>query len=263
MPILNNALKQKLAAGRVTRGLWVTLEAASITEIAVELGCDWVVIDAEHGHLDFKDILEHIRAMRGSDTTPLVRIAEIQQGLIKRVLDIGAAGIIVPQVYSAEEVARAVRYAKYPPRGVRGVGGERATSWSMRLAESTTAANEQTLVIPLIETVEAYQALDAIMATPGVDALFVGPADLSSSAGHLGQWEGAGVADMVLSIRERAAERGLACGIMATSLANLRERRDQGFRLLGIASDTGLIIRGLREGLQALSGRATKIAPRR
>jgi 2-keto-3-deoxy-L-rhamnonate aldolase RhmA len=252
MPMLRNTLKQKLAAGKLTRGLWITLEAATITEIAVELEFDWVVIDAEHGHLDYKEILEHVRATRASDTTPLVRIAEVQQGLIKRVLDIGAAGIIVPQVYGADEVARAVRFAKYPPVGVRGVGGERATSWSMRLAESTRAANEQTMVIPLIETVEAYNSLDAIISTPGVDALFIGPADLSSSAGHLGQWEGPGVAEMVLAIKDRAAARGLSCGIMAKGLDNARMRRDQGFRMIGVASDTGLIIRGAQEALKAL-----------
>jgi 2-keto-3-deoxy-L-rhamnonate aldolase RhmA len=252
MPTLRNSLKQKLAAGKLTRGLWITLEAATITEIAVELGFDWVVIDAEHGHLDYKEILEHVRATRASDTTPLVRIAEVQQGLIKRVLDIGAAGIIVPQVYGADEVASAVRFAKYPPVGIRGVGGERATSWSMRLAESTRAANDETMVIPLIETVEAYNSLDAIMSTPGVDALFIGPADLSASAGHLGQWEGPGVAEMVLAIRDRAATRGLACGIMSKSLENARERRAQGFRMIGVASDTGLIIRGAQEGLRAL-----------
>lgn len=253
MPILQNKLKEKLAAGACTRGLWVTLEAPSITEIAVELGFDWVVIDAEHGHLDFGDIVAHIRATRGSDTTPLVRIAEVQQGLIKRVLDLGAAGIIVPQVTGRDDVERAVHFAKYPPHGIRGVGGERATNWSMNL-DATRSADHETMVIPLIETVAAVQNLDAIMNVRGVDALYVGPADLSASAGHLGQWEGPGVAEMVLSVKDRARERGLACGVMATSVENARERRDQGFRMLGLASDTGLIIRGARESLRAVDG---------
>jgi 2-keto-3-deoxy-L-rhamnonate aldolase RhmA len=87
-----NKLKQKLAAGRTAYGLWVTLEAPTITEIAVTLGYDWVCIDAEHGHLDFKDLLEHIRVTRDSGTTPIVRVQEIEQGLIKRVLDLGAEG---------------------------------------------------------------------------------------------------------------------------------------------------------------------------
>jgi len=246
-------LQEKLRANRLTRGLWVTLEAPSITEIAVELGFDWVVIDAEHGQLDFQEILEHIRATRGSDTTPLVRIAEIQQGLIKRVLDLGAAGLIIPQVTGPDDIAAALRFAKYPPQGIRGVGGERATRWSIDLAESTRTANERTMIIPLIETVDAFRSLDAILAVPGVDALYVGPADLSASAGHLGQWEGPGIAEMVLSIQQRAAALDIPCGIMATSLDNARQRRDQGFRLIGVASDTGLIIRGAQEALRALN----------
>ena len=110
-----NVLKQKLARGETTVGMWITLESASISEIAATLGYDWVVIDTEHGHLDFKEVVEHIRATRNSSTTPLVRIQEIEQGVIKRVLDLGAHGILVPQVVDAAEVERAVRFAKYPP----------------------------------------------------------------------------------------------------------------------------------------------------
>ena len=115
-----NVLKQKLARGETTVGMWITLESASISEIAATLGYDWVVIDTEHGHLDFKEVVEHIRATRNSPTTPLVRIQEIEQGVIKRVLDLGAHGILVPQVVDAAEVERAVRFAKYPPAGSAG-----------------------------------------------------------------------------------------------------------------------------------------------
>src|SRR6266702_1508542 len=108
MTPLKNKLTQKLAAGQTTHGLWITLESPTITEIAVTLGYDWVCIDAEHGHLDFKEIQEHFRVTRNTATTPLVRIQEIEQGLIKRVLDIGAAGILVPQITTVEEVQRAV-----------------------------------------------------------------------------------------------------------------------------------------------------------
>jgi 2-keto-3-deoxy-L-rhamnonate aldolase RhmA len=247
-----NALKRKLAEGRVTCGLWVTLESPTVTEIAAALGFDWVVIDAEHGHLDYKEIMEHIRVARHTDTTPLVRIQEVQQGLIKRVLDVGAAGILVPQVTGPEEVERAVRFAKYPPRGVRGVGGERATQWGMRLRECTARADAETLVIPLMETVQAGERIDAILDVPGVDAVYFGPADYSSSAGHLGEWEGPGVAERLLAIKDRIVARGVACGVMATSIDNARRRREQGFRMIGIATDTGLLIRGASEALQAL-----------
>ena len=148
----------------------MTLESPTITEIAVTLGLDWVVIDTEHGSLDFKEVVEHIRVTRNSATTPLVRIPETTPGIIKRVLDLGAHGIIVPQVNHAEDVAMAVKYAKYPPLGTRGVGGDRATLWGLGLASQTAIANQETMVIPLIETVTAGRELDAILDVPGIDA---------------------------------------------------------------------------------------------
>lgn len=247
-----NTLKQKLADSQTTLGLWVTLEAPSITEIAVMLGFDWIVIDAEHGHLDFKEIVGHLRVTRNSGTTPLVRIQEIEQGLIKRILDLGAEGILVPQVRDAAEVEQAVRFARYPPWGVRGVGGERATSWGLSLRSYTAAANRETMVIPMIETVEAGEAIDAILAVPGVDALFFGPVDYSASAGYLGEWEGPGVAERLLRIKDRAGTRGIPCGIMPIDVPEALLRREQGFRMIALGSDAGLLIRSAVEALQAM-----------
>lgn len=244
-----NLLKQKLAAGATTVGLWITLESATISEIAATLGYDWVVIDTEHGHLDYREVLDHLRALRGSKTTPLVRIPEISQGTIKRVLDLGAAGIIVPQIESAAEVERAVRLAKYPPWGIRGLGGERATRWGLNRGEQTRAVNDETMVIPMVETVAAGNAIDAILDVRGVDAIFFGPADFSASSGYLGEWEGPGVAERLLELKERITARGVACGIMGTSVENARRRREQGFRMVGLGSDTGLLIRATRAAM--------------
>src|SRR5437899_997079 len=108
-------LRQMLASNRPAYGLWVTLESPSITEMAVALGLDWLVIDAEHGHLDWKEILEHIRAAVRSDTVVLVRIAELNGGLIKRALDLGSDGVVIPWIETAEQLRQAVAYASYPP----------------------------------------------------------------------------------------------------------------------------------------------------
>ncbi len=256
-PIL---LKKKFASRKPTTGLWVTLESPTITEIAVTLGLDFVVIDAEHGHLDFKEILEHIRVTRNSTTVPLVRIQEIEQGLIKRVLDLGAGGILVPQVHSAEEVQRAVRFAKYPPWGQRGVGSERATHWGMGLKSDTLIANSETLVIPLMETVSAGKCIEEICDIPGVDAIQFGPADYSASAGSLGNWEGPGVAAQLLDIKDRIRARGIPCGILCRDSAELLKRRDQGFQMLGLNSDTGLLIRGLQLALKTLTTPSQSLA---
>src|SRR6476659_4235508 len=117
-------LREKLAANQPVYGLWVTLESATITEMAVALGLDWVVIDAEHGHLDWHDILEHLRATVRSETTALVRVTELNIGQIKRALDIGADGVIVPWIETADQLRQAVSFSRYPPAGVRGMGGE-------------------------------------------------------------------------------------------------------------------------------------------
>src|ERR1044071_7103522 len=121
-------LRGKLAAGEPIYGLWVTLESPSISEMAVALGLDWIVIDAEHGHLDWKEIVEHLRAAVRSNTVVLVRIAELNLGLIKRALDMGADGIVIPWIETAEQLKEAVSFAMYPPEGVRGIGAERATA---------------------------------------------------------------------------------------------------------------------------------------
>ncbi|MSO21691.1 MAG: hypothetical protein EXQ58_00245 [Acidobacteria bacterium] len=244
-------LKQKLRGGQTTFGLWVTLESPTITEIATHLELDWICIDAEHGHLDFKEVVEHLRAAGRSSIAALVRVQEIEQGLIKRVLDLGAHGIIVPQIRNAEEVEQAVRFAKYPPRGIRGVGGERSTLWGKGLSGVRTA-NENTLVIPLIETVDAAKNLESIMQVPDVDAFFLGPADFSASAGYPGEWEGPGVAEELLRIRDCLAERKCPCGVMAVDSGNGKLRIKQGFQMIGLGSDCALLIRAVTEMMDGM-----------
>jgi 2-keto-3-deoxy-L-rhamnonate aldolase RhmA/quercetin dioxygenase-like cupin family protein len=258
-----NALKKlraKLAADQPVYGLWVTLESASISEMAVALGLDWVVIDAEHGHLDWKEILEHIRATVRSETVALVRVAESNGGLIKRALDIGADGVVVPWIESAEALRQATSYALYPPQGVRGIGAERATAWGQCFAEHAAEANENVLIVPIVETVRGGRDIEALCAVDGVDVLFVGPADYSATAGFRGQWEGPGVAEQLLSIKETIRRAGKHCGIMATGNDNLLERRGQGFRMLGFGTDAGLLLRSLHDSLNA-AGRDRRIQP--
>jgi 2-keto-3-deoxy-L-rhamnonate aldolase RhmA len=249
-----NHLKRKLAAGESTVGMWITQEAPSLVEIAAEMGFDWVVLDTEHGHLDFTELVHHLRALRGSTTSALVRIPELGEGAIKRALDLGAHGVIIPQVRDGADVQEAVRHVKYPPWGTRGVGGERTVAWGLRFEEYLSVANDETMVVPLVEHVNAAANLDEMLEVPGVDAIFLGPADFSSSAGHLGQWEGPGVAEALLDICARCEARGIPCGVMGTSDENALQRRDQGFRLVGLGSDTGLLIRAAKRGLALLRG---------
>src|SRR3954454_10977841 len=162
-------LRQKLAAGQPVYGMWVTLESPSITEMAVALGLDWVVIDAEHGHLDWKEVVEHLRATVRSDTVALVRLAELNVGLVKRALDIGADGVVIPWIESAEQLRQAVAFARYPREGVRGIGAERATAWGQGLVEHAGEANEHVLVVPIIETVRTVAQLPEMLKVDGVE----------------------------------------------------------------------------------------------
>jgi len=253
-------LREKLEANRPVYGLWVTLESASISEIAVGLGLDWIVIDAEHGHLDWRDIVAHIRSAVRSDTVVLVRIAELNAALVKRSLDIGADGIVIPTIETAEQLQEAVSFSRYPSDGKRGIGSERSTCWGSCLSESVSEANDHVLVVPLIESVQGRNNLDQIVKVPGVELFFVGPADLSASAGYAGQWENEDVAAQVLAIKDVVQAAGKHCGIVSTGERDLNRRLDQGFQLLGIALDCGLIIRGIESALSAV-GRESRIHP--
>ena len=244
--------RNKLANNEPIYGLWVTLESASITEMAVALGMDWVVIDAEHGHLDWKEINEHIRAGLRSDTVVLVRLAERSTSLTKRALDIGADGVVIPWVETVEELEEAVRDCRYPPEGRRGIGGERATAWGQCLAEHASEANEHVLVVPLIESVAAIPNVPAMCDVDGADVFFFGPADFSATAGYRGQWEGPGVAEQILELKDSINAAGKHCGLMTTSIENLVQRREQEFRMLGVGADNGLLLRSIHQALQAV-----------
>jgi 2-keto-3-deoxy-L-rhamnonate aldolase RhmA/quercetin dioxygenase-like cupin family protein len=246
------SLRRKLAADQPVFGLWVTLESPSLTEMAVALGLDWVVLDAEHGHLDWKDLVEHLRAAVRSQTVVLIRVAELNVSLIKRALDIGADGVVVPWVETVEQVRQAVAFARYPLEGVRGIGGERATAWGQALVEHTAEANEHVLVVPILETVRTRPNVEAMCKVDGVELFFFGPADYSSTAGHRGQWEGPGVAEQILSMKDIIRKEGKNCGLLTTSHEDLHRRLEQGFRVLGLGSDAGLFLRGLRGTLAAV-----------
>lgn len=244
--------RRTLAEGRLALGLWVTLEAPSITDAAVAMGVDWVVVDAEHGHLDWKEIHEHIRAAVRSETVVLVRLAERSTALAKRALDIGADGVVIPWVESVTQFEEALRDCRYPPEGRRGIGGERATVWGQCLAEHTAEANENVLVVPLIETARAIDVVPALCQVEGAEVFYFGPADFSASRGFRGQWEGPGVAQQILALKETIRAAGKSCGVLTRNREDLLNRQAQGFQMLGLGSDVGLYLRALRESLHSV-----------
>lgn len=254
------AFRRKLAAGQPVVGLWVTLESPSITEIAVALGVDWVVVDAEHGHLDWKEIVEHVRAAVRSDTIVLVRLVERDTGLTKRALDIGADGVVIPWIETADQLRDAISDARYPPEGRRGIGGERATAWGACFAEHAAEANDHVLVVPIIERVAAIPNVPEMTRVDGAEVFFFGPADFSASAGHRGQWEGPGVAEQILGVKNVLRAAGKHCGVLTTGPDDLRRRIEHGFQMVGLGVDASLLLRSVRERL-AVVGRDRLPAP--
>lgn len=259
----SNAIKKfraKLAADTPVFGIWVTLESPAITEMAVAMGLDWVVIDAEHSHLDWKEIVAHIRAAVRSDTVVIVRIVERDTGLVKRALDVGADGVAAPWINTAEDLQALILDSRYPPEGRRGVGGDRATVWGQCFVEHTQEANEHVLILPNIEHVDVVDEMHQMCQLDGAELFFFGPADFSATAGHVGQWEGPGVAEKILSLKDTMRETGKYAGVIATSIEDLHLRLEQGFRMIALGTDMGMMMGSLHQVLDAV-GLDRKPAP--
>lgn len=241
--MMNQRIRKKLKNGETTFGLWVTLESPSITEIAVELDLDWICIDLEHGYLSYQQVAGHLQAANGSNLSVFVRVPTHALESVKRVLDLGAHGIVLPLVRSAEDITTIQQYAYYPPKGQRGLGGERNVKWGLGLREYTSNANDDIMIIPVIETKDAAEAIDDILALEGIETILFGPGDLSSSYGYLGQWEGPGMAELILEMKEKASKLGIGSAVMARNTEDAKLRSDQGFAMVGLGSDAGIVVR--------------------
>ncbi|MBI4025036.1 MAG: 4-hydroxy-3-methylbut-2-en-1-yl diphosphate synthase [Verrucomicrobia bacterium] len=187
---LNNLekFKQKLQRGELCVGVGVSFCDPAISELFAEVGYDFTFIDMEHTVLNLETVLGHVMAVRGTDTAPFVRVPWNDPVLIKPVLELEPAAIIVPMVRSAEEAAKAVAACKYPPKGVRGFGPCRGVRYGgMSTMDYLKDADERIMVIVQVEHIDAVNDLDAILRTPGLDGICLGPNDLSGSMGKLGQ----------------------------------------------------------------------------
>jgi 2-keto-3-deoxy-L-rhamnonate aldolase RhmA len=231
----------------VTSGLWIRLASPEVTEIAAEVGLDWICVDMEHGHLDWGDVHRHLAAAHGTGLGVLVRIAGLDLPTLKRALDLGADAVVVPLVRTAEEVRFAVDASRYPPAGARTLGQERAMRWGLAVREYVEAVADGGMVIPVIETPEAADAIDEIVAVDGVDAIFIGTGDLSAARGFVGQWRAPEIEPEIARIRAAADRHGVTVGIVAGRPDAVRRCRDEGVPLLGLGYDTDCFIAGLRD----------------
>ncbi len=179
-------LKKKLAEGSMTIGSWITLGDYAATEIMAKAGFDWLVIDMEHSAIELERAQNLIRIIELSGCVPLVRVSENNANIIKRVMDAGSHGVIVPMVNNREDALRAVSAVKYPPRGTRGVGLGRAQNYGLDFEKYNRWQEKSSVVIVQIEHIDAVNNLEEILEVEGVDGFMIGPYDLSASLGRPG-----------------------------------------------------------------------------
>jgi 2-keto-3-deoxy-L-rhamnonate aldolase RhmA len=227
----------------VAWGAGIVMNTAMSAEILSTSGFDFVLIDLEHGAMDDETAHQMVAVLRGTRTLPVARVAGHEPWQLKRTLDTGVVGVVVPFVNSAEDAERVVSGCKYPPAGIRGLACQTAAMrWDCTIAEYVASANDEIMVIVQIETPQAAEAAAEIVAVPGIDMIFVGPADLSASCGYPLQPGHPAVEKRIADIARCASRAGVALGTVAKSEEDIARRLDQGFSFLVVTTDMGAML---------------------
>ena len=242
-----NRFKADLKAGRQTIGCWLTQGTAIAAEIAATADFDWLLIDCEHSPNDIPSVLAQLQAIAGYEASALVRPPWGEPVIIKQLLDIGCQTLIVPMVESGEQAEMLVRAMRYPPHGIRGVGGSgaRATAFS-RHTDYLHSANDEMCLVAQLESRAGYEALGDILAVDGVDAVFIGPSDLSANLGHIGNLGAPEVQAVIDDALQRIKAAGKASGIMSLDPVAARAYLDRGVDFVAVAIDSMTLAKALR-----------------
>ncbi len=239
-------------------GTWVMSASAIIAEAMGHAGFDWGVVDMEHTPLDMMEVVHMLQAVASTRMVPVVRVPWNDTTTIKRVLDAGAQTLLIPFVQNAEEARRAVAATRYPPQGVRGMAGMSRASRFGTVPDYFKAANTMVSVILQLETPQAVEHLEAIAAVEGVDALFLGPADLSGAMGHVGQLTHPAVMEVMASSARRCKAVGKPVGTVGGTADVVTQYRAMGYDFVAIASDLGLLMRAAQAAVKALHAQETE-----
>ncbi|MGC9468977.1 MAG: HpcH/HpaI aldolase family protein [Anaerolineae bacterium] len=246
---MRNQVKAKLGRDEATVGTWTMIGHPVVAEILAQAGFDWVVLDVEHGVMDWPRVLSQVQAVQGRGVAALCRLPVNAPEHFKWALDLGAEGVIIPFVRTAEDARQAVEWAKYPPEGSRGVGVCRAHGYGATFQSYVDSANTEVLVVVQIEHIEAVRNIEEICAVPGVDVVFVGPYDLSGTMGLMGEVHHPDVEEAVSHVLEVARASGVSPGLL------IAEPQDgevagciaEGFRFISIGLDTLMLIRAAQD----------------
>ena len=247
-------LNESLANNEITIGSWITLGHPAIAEIMVKSGFDWLTVDMEHSAITLTQAQELIRVIELCGCIPLVRVGHNDPNLIKRVMDAGAHGIIVPNVNTTEEAKRAVNAVKYPPIGTRGVGLARAQGYGFDFEKYKEWVSTESVIIVQIEHIKAIDNLKDILTTPGVNGFIVGPYDLSASVNAPGQFENPEVLDALEKIIKVSKELEVPAGfhVIPPEPEAILEKIKDGYTFLAFSLDTILLGEICRRGLSSI-----------
>jgi 2-keto-3-deoxy-L-rhamnonate aldolase RhmA len=249
-------LRARLRAGEVVLGTFLNLGSPVSAEICGLAGFDWVLIDLEHGSGTEADLLPQLQALEHTGAAPVVRVEANERPRFARALDSGAEGVMVPRVDTAEEARRAAASMRYPPAGVRGMAYmNRAARWGGRSWAEVEAFNERVVGVIQIESEEAVANVEEIAAVEGVDALFVGPSDLTQSMGILGQLDDPRFLAAVHAVGDAARGAGKAAGILVQTPEQLDRYLALGYQLVAVGSDSAFLSGGARKTLELARAR--------
>ena len=247
---MNPSFRQRLKDRTALLGTIVSLASPEVAEVLSDAGFDWLFVDAEHSPLEALTIQ---RILQGAGATPcLVRLARADEVSIKKALDVGAAGVIAPMVNSAEQAAQVVRWARYAPLGTRGVGVGRAHGYGFKFQEYVSSANDETVVVVQAEHIDAVNNMEAIVRVPGVDAVLVGPYDLSASLGRLGEVTHHEVVSAIEHVTQVCQAAQMPLGIFGMSVEAVMPYIERGYTLLAVSIDTVLLGNAARQMLAQL-----------
>ncbi|KAG5984939.1 hypothetical protein E4U55_002521 [Claviceps digitariae] len=237
-----NRLKAAFQQGRQSMGMWQMLPGANVSRVLARSGVDWVMVDCEHGNIDDGAMHEAVPAIAALGVSPLVRLPDLQPWMVKRALDAGAHGILVPLLRSAEQARELVRAAKFPPRGNRGFGSPIAPQCFNPVPSFTDylqQANDALLTMVQIETQEALDQVEEIAAVEGIDVLFIGPFDLGNNIGHpvINGVMAPELKAAIVKIQAVCRQTGKKCGMYATSGEQAKLYAEQGFDMISVSTD--------------------------
>jgi len=250
--MMKNYVKEKVLKGKPVFGAWITIGHPDVAEIMARMGFDFLLIDMEHSPIDYGTLQHLMQAISSASKScvPMVRVPSADPIAIKRVLDIGVYGIVVPHVNTREDAVTVVKAARYPPEGIRGFGPRRACAYGLELLEYTKRANDEIMVIVQVETRKAVNNVEEILSA-GIDMYFVGPWDLATTLGYPCQINHPEVVKAIKKIIDIGTRLGIPGGTVS-DVEHVAKHIEMGYKLLTLGADSDYLIRGCKLSLEAV-----------